>query len=88
MFPVRNVFLCLWVNVLLRQTKVNDVDGVLLRSTSSAYQEVLRLHVTIYQVFAVNIFYSGDLWTEGDHFNTPPRRHRRTQSEGKGGDRK
>ena len=65
MFPVRNVFLCLWVDVLLCQAKVNDVNGVLLGSACSAYQEVLRFDVTINQVFTVDIFYSGDLWGGG-----------------------
>lgn len=62
MLPIWNVLLGLWVDVLLGQTKVDDVDGILFRGTSPADQEVLWFHVAIDQVFTVNILYSGDLY--------------------------
>lgn len=56
-FPVRDVFFGLWVNVLFGKPKVNNVDGVLPLAAGPAHQEVLRLYVPIYQAPSVNILH-------------------------------
>lgn len=61
MLAVGNVLAALGVNVLLGEAKVDDVDDVLVGLAVLSHEEVLRLHVTVYQVLAVNILDSGYL---------------------------
>ena len=63
-FPVLYVLARLCVNVLLGQPKVNDVDDVFARHMMPPHQEVLRLHVTVDQVFIVHVFNSCNLHRE------------------------
>ncbi len=60
-FSVWDVFLGLWVYVLLRQAKVYDVYGVLPFRARSAHQEVLRLHISIDQASGVDKLHTGYL---------------------------
>lgn len=60
-FSVRYMFLGLWINVLFRQAKVYDVNGVLPFGAGSAHQEVLRFHVSIDQTSCVDKLHAGDL---------------------------
>ena len=57
-FAVWYVFAGEGVNVLFRQTKVDNVHCVLIGHSKPPHQKILRLHVTIYQVLAVNILQS------------------------------
>ena len=50
------MLLGIWVNVLLSQTQVNQVDDVLVLHAQPTYQEVLGLHVTVHQLTAVQHF--------------------------------
>jgi len=59
--PVRDVFIGLRVNILLRETKVDDVDGTLLAGDVSTNQEVLRLDIAEYQLLSVYVLHSGEL---------------------------
>ena len=72
-FPVRDVFLCVRVYVLLRQAEVDDVDDVLVLHPQSTDQEVLRFYVTVYQLSTVDNFdslqlkssvYNGKRWDQ------------------------
>lgn len=58
---VWDVLACQWVNVLLGQTKVDDVHCVLIRHSKPAHQEVLGLDIPIDQMFAVDVLQSGNL---------------------------
>ena len=60
-FPIRDVFVCLRVDVLFGQAKVDDVYYILVGSRVAPEEEVLWLNVTVYQVFAVHILNSCDL---------------------------
>lgn len=60
-FPVRDVFFGLWVDVLFGKPKVDYVDGVLPLAARPANQEVLRLHVSIYQAPGVDVLHTCDL---------------------------
>lgn len=60
-FSVRDVFLGLRVDVFFCQAKVYDVDRVLPFGTRSAYQEVLRLYVSIDQASGVDKLHTGYL---------------------------
>lgn len=55
--PVGDVFFGLGVYVLFGQTKVDDVDGVLPLASRPSYQEVFRLHISVYQTLGVHIFH-------------------------------
>ena len=44
---VQDVLLGLWVNAVLDQAKVNDVDGMLLLAAQPSHQEVLKLHIVV-----------------------------------------
>lgn len=55
--PVWDVFFGLGVYVLFGQTKVNDVDGVLPLASWPPNQEVLRLHISVYQTLGVDILH-------------------------------
>lgn len=57
-FSVGDVLLRLGVPVLLRQTKVNDVDLVGLLAQSD--EEIIRLYVTVNEVLSVHQFYARD----------------------------
>lgn len=60
-FPVWNVFLSVWVYILLCQAKVYNVNGVLPFGARSAHQEVLWLHIAIDEVPGVNKLHSSNL---------------------------
>ncbi len=60
-FSVRDVLVCLGINVLFSKAKVDDVDDVLVGGAIATKKEVLWLHVTIDQVFAVHILNSCNL---------------------------
>lgn len=55
--PVRDVFFGLWVDVLFGQTKVDDVDGVLPLASWPPDQEVLWLHVSVYETLSVDVLH-------------------------------
>lgn len=55
--PVGDVFFGLGVYVLFGQTKVDDVDGVLPLAAGPPHQEVLRLHVSVYQALGVHVLH-------------------------------
>ena len=61
MFSVGNVFAGLWVDVLLRETKVNDMYNVLVHGAVPSHEKIPWLHVSVYQVLTVHIFNSGYL---------------------------
>lgn len=61
MLPVRDVFFGLWVDVLFGQTKVDDVDGVLPLASWPPDQEVLWLHVSVYQALCVDVLHPCNL---------------------------
>ena len=69
---VRDVLVGLRVDVLLGQAKVNDVDNVLVRRAVPAHEVVFWLHVSVYQVFAVHILYSGNLGRRGGRAKSHP----------------
>ena len=56
--PVGDVFFGLRVYVLFGQTKVNDVDGVLPLASWPPNQEVLWLHISVYQTLGMDILHS------------------------------
>ena len=58
MLPVRDVLVAVRVDVLLGQAKVYDVDDGLTRCAVATQEEVLWLHVPVYQVFTVHILQS------------------------------
>lgn len=58
MLPVWNVFFGLGVDVLFGQTKVNDVDDVLLFIPLPSDEKVFRFHVPIDEVFRVHKLHS------------------------------
>lgn len=60
-FPVRDVFFGLWVDVLFGKPKVDNMDGVLPLAARPPDQEVLRLHVSVYQAPGVDVLHSRDL---------------------------
>ncbi len=60
-FPVLNVFPRLRIDVFLGQAKVNNVHYVLAGGVVSPHQEVLWLHVPIYQMLVMHILNSGYL---------------------------
>lgn len=55
---VWNMFVSFWVDVLLGQTKVYNVDDVLLFCRLSAYQKVLWLYIPVYEMFGVDILHT------------------------------
>lgn len=56
---VGNVLVCASVTILLSQAKVDDVDQVALFSQS--HQKVVRLHISVDEVFGVNELDATDL---------------------------
>lgn len=60
-FPVRDVFLGLRIDVFLCQAKVYDVNGVLPFGARSSHQEVLRFNVSIDQTSRVDELHAGYL---------------------------
>ena len=54
-FPVRNVLIALRVDVLLGQPKVNNVGDGLIGGAIATQEEVLWLHIPVYQVLTVHI---------------------------------
>ena len=57
--PVGNVLVGAGIAVFLGQTKVNYIHEVAL--LAEPHQEVVRLNVTVDEVFAVDVFYASDL---------------------------
>jgi len=55
--PVGDVFFGLGVDVLFGQPKVDDVDRVLPLASRPPNQEVLRLHVSVYQTLGVDVLH-------------------------------
>lgn len=64
MLPVWNVFFGLGVDVLLGQTKVNDVDDVFLFIPLPSDEKVFRFYISIDEVFRVHILHSRNLMGE------------------------
>ena len=62
--PVGDVLISLRVDVLLSQTKVDDMDNVIPLRRLTSNEKVLRLHVSVDQVFAVRVFHTRNLNTE------------------------
>lgn len=60
-FPVRNVFFGLGINVLFGQAKVDDVDDVFLLIPLSSNEKVFRFYISIDEVFRVHILHSRNL---------------------------
>lgn len=58
-FPVRYMLLRLGVAVLLRHTKVDDVDHVRILRTGASDQKVVRLDVTVNEVLVVDRLHTG-----------------------------
>ena len=56
-FTIRNVFVCLWVNVLLRKSKVDDMNDVAALGRLATDEKVLRFHVTIDQMLRMHILH-------------------------------
>lgn len=63
-FPVRDVFFGLWVDVLFGKPKVDYMDGVLPLAARPPNQEVLWLHVSIDQAPGVDVLHARDLGDE------------------------
>lgn len=61
MLPVGNVFFGFWVNVLLGQSKVYDVNDVLLLIALPPNEEVLRLDIPVDEVLGMHILHPRDL---------------------------
>lgn len=61
MLPVGNVFFGFRVNVLLGQSKVYDVNDVLLLIALPANEEVLRLHIAVDEVLRMHVLHPRDL---------------------------
>lgn len=61
MLPVGNVFFGFRVDVLLGQSKVYDVDDVLLLVALPADEEVLRLDVAVDEVLGMHVLHPRDL---------------------------
>lgn len=57
--PVGDVLASLWVNVLLSQAKVNDIDDGLLLVRLTTNKKVLGLDVTIDELFLMDILNPG-----------------------------
>ena len=55
---IRDVEVCLRVPVLLRQTKVNDID--LIAPLANAHQKVVRLDVAVDEALGMNVLDPGD----------------------------
>ena len=66
MLAVWNMFLRLGINILLGQTKVDDVNYVLIWCAISAHEKILRLDITVDQVFAVYILDTSNLCARGN----------------------
>ncbi len=60
-FPVRDVFVRLRVDVLLGEPEVDDVADVLLLVGLAADEEVLRLHVSVDEVLTVHVLHPRQL---------------------------
>ena len=58
---ILNVFPALWINELFSETKIDNMDNVLIWCAMPTHKEILGLNVTIYQVLAVYILDSGNL---------------------------
>jgi len=56
-FPIRYVLVRLWVDVLLRKAKVDDVDDVLFFVRLPPNEKVLWLDVAVDQVLLVDILH-------------------------------
>lgn len=61
MLPVGNVFFGFRVDVLLGQSKVYDVNDVLLLIALPANEEVLWLHIPVDEVLGMHILHPRDL---------------------------
>lgn len=61
MFPVRNVFFGLGVDVLLGQAKVYDVNDVLFLIALPADKEIFRLDVSVDEVLGMHVLHPRDL---------------------------
>jgi hypothetical protein len=48
----------LWVTVLLRQTKINDID--LVATLANAHEKVVWLDITVDEGLGVDVFDAGD----------------------------
>ena len=60
-FAERYVLLRRWIDVLFGKTKVDHVYNVLLPIGVPTDEKVLRLDVTIDELFRVDVFYPRDL---------------------------
>lgn len=52
------------VDVLLGKAKVYDVQDVLLPRTVPTYEEILRLHISVYEMLVVHVLYPPNLQDE------------------------
>ena len=59
-FPVWYVLMRPCISILLGQTKVDDIDEISF--FAEAHQKVVRLDITMNEIFAVDIFNSAYLW--------------------------
>ena len=62
--PVRYMLVGFGIDILLRQPKVDDMDGVLRLTRVPSNQEVLWFDVAVDEVFIMYIFYSVKLWEQ------------------------
>ena len=60
------MLLCLWVSVLLRHTKIDNVDNVLGFGVWASNEKVVGLDVAVYQVLFVDRLNAGQ-HLFGDH---------------------
>lgn len=58
MFPVRYVFFGFWIYVLLRQSKVYDVNDVVFLIALPANKEVFWLDISVDEVLRMHVFHS------------------------------
>lgn len=58
---VRNVFVAIWINILLCKTKVNYKYRIPFRAGGAANEEILGLNVTIDEQLGVNILHTLNL---------------------------
>jgi hypothetical protein len=52
--------MCLGIAILFGKTKINNID--LITTLSNAHQEVVRLDITVNEIFRMDIFDAGYLW--------------------------
>lgn len=57
-FTVCNVFMCSRFNVFFRQSKVNDVNGLVLTRRMPTNEEILRLDISEDKMFGMHVLNS------------------------------